>query len=486
MTNKTEKKQKIAILGFAREGKALLNFLRKKYKNGDIWILDKNTSLKTKRGIRKELGKNYLKNLNQFDIIFRSPGIPYNLPEIKKAAKSGVEISSATKLFFDEARKKKVKIIGVTGTKGKGTTSTLIFKIIKSAGKKAFLAGNIGKPAIQLLPRLSALNPRKSAAAIAVLELSSFQLQDLTQSPDIAVILDVFPDHQDAHKNLKEYYEAKANIARYQKKSDKVFFFAENKLSKWIGQKSRGKKIPVGSRVSNSREWWNKIKNAIKIPGRHNIKNALMAAVVAESLGTPKKIIEKTVKNFRGLPHRLELVRIIRGYAQIKGQINTDTISKNQHTNQRKSAYAIAWYNDSASTNPQTTIAAIKTFPNQPKILVCGGQDKNLNYKPLGQALKNSNTKLVILFGENRNKIKMQIAKPLAARLRQADSKTQIVLEENLKDAVKTAYQKAKSLANNGFLNTIVIFSPGSASFDQFKNYADRGERFKKMVKSLK
>ncbi|MEK7555326.1 MAG: UDP-N-acetylmuramoyl-L-alanine--D-glutamate ligase [Patescibacteria group bacterium] len=460
--------KKIAILGFGLEGKSLLKFLKKSslYKKADISVLD------------KKLNKDYLKNLKKFDVIFRSPGVPYNLPEIQNALKKGVKISSGTELFFEQLRGlKNIKVIGITGTKGKGTTSTLIYKILKAASKKVWLAGNIGKPALEILPKL-----KKNS--IVILELSSFQLQNLKYSSDIAIVLDIFPDHMDAHKNFREYIDAKLNIAKWQSKNDKIFYFNDNKYAKWIAEKSRAKKITVDLSFSNSpslastnnasrsgREWFHRIKLVIKMPGSHNIKNAVMAATVAKNIGVPDKIILKTIKKFRGLEHRLEFVRVIN---------------------------KIKFYNDSASTNPQTAAAAIKAFPNKLKtralkalsarpstkrnafsalVLIVGGKDKNLNFSPLAQALKNSNTKLVVLFGENKNKIRKTI------------SKRGLVIREveNLKSAVNFAYKTAKSLVANGYsLNPIIVFSPASASFDMFKDYKDRGKKFKEIVLKLK
>ncbi len=442
---------KIAILGFGREGKAILKFLKKsaQYKGAKISILDKKTD------------KNYLKNLAEFDVIFRSPGVPYNLPEIQNAikprsrasslrGKKGVKFSSATNLFFQNAKKIGCKIIGITGTKGKGTTSTLLYKILKAAKKDVYLAGNIGKPALEILPKL-----KKNS--IVILELSSFQLQDLKHSPDIAVVLNIFEDHLDSHKNFKEYAESKANIAKWQsasrRKSDKIFYDASNKWSRWIAQKSKAIKIPINISFSNSREWFHKIKSIIKTPGEHNFKNALIAATVAKSLGIPENIILKTVKNYRGMEHRLELVH--------------SNILKNVGMN---------FYNDSASTNPHTAAAAIRAFPNQPKILICGGKDKNLDYIPLAKALKNSNTKMIILFGENKKKIHKVI------------SNQGLVIKnvKNLKSAIQFAYKTAKSLVTSYQLPVTILFSPAAASFDMFKDYKDRGDKFKKMVKGLK
>lgn len=473
---------KIAILGFGLEGKALLKFIRESpvYKNAEVWILDRNTNikkfglpqLKGQASIKFQTGKNYLKNLERFDIVFRSPGVSYNLPEIQRAIKKGVEFSSATNIFFQKIRGltqinarinadkySNIKIIGITGTKGKGTTSTLLYKILKACPKlkrKVFLAGNIGKPAIEILPKL-----KKNS--IVILELSSFQLQDFNLpagGPDIAVIADIFPDHLDAHKNFREYLDAKSNIAKWQsasrRKNDKIFYFSDNKYCRWIAQKSPAKKIPVQCQNIGCPDiekifGASDVKKLIKIPGFHNIRNTVMAANVALSLKCPKNKILNAIKNFKGNEHRLELV----------GKIN-----------------GISFYNDSASTNPQTAVAAIKSF-SEPKILIAGGKDKNLNYSPLAKALKNSNVKLAILFGENKKKIAKEIFRIKNKELR-------IMEVKNLDTAVKTAYKTAKFLIHNSKFIIHIIFSPASASFDMFKNYKERGEKFKKIVKKLK
>ncbi|MDP3014948.1 MAG: UDP-N-acetylmuramoyl-L-alanine--D-glutamate ligase [bacterium] len=461
MTNNLTSK-KIAILGFGLEGKSLLKFLKKspRFKKSDVSVLD------------KKLDKNYLKNLEQFDLVFRSPGVPYNSPEIQKAVKKGVKFSSATQLFFEEIRKTvrrgSPQVIGITGTKGKGTTSTLLYKILKACDKNTYLAGNIGKPAIEILPKLK-------NNSVVILELSSFQLQDLTQSPDIAVFLGIFPDHLDAHKNFREYFNAKANIAKWQKKNDKIFYFSDDKYSKLTAQKSPGKKFPIDLSFSNSRELENKIKSVIKIPGTHNLKNAIMAATVALSLGCPKEKIIKAIKNFRGLEHRLEFVRSI-NVNQFR-EVRPPKINR-QYLGGRTSKTLIKFYNDSASTNPQTAAAAIHAF-SEPKILIAGGKDKNLNYSPLAKALKNSNTKMVILFGENKQKIAKAIS---------VNSNRQIVIRKvkNLNKAINLSYKTAKSLITNYQLPITVIFSPASASFDMFKDYKERGEKIKKIVKKLK
>lgn len=426
-------KQKIAILGFSREGKSVLSYLRKNKRYGDaeIWILDKNKNLKIPRGISSQLGTNYLKNLHEFAVIFRSPGVPYELPELKAARRAGVKFSSATKLFFEEARKKTKHIIGITGTKGKGTTSTLVANILKASGRQTFLAGNIGIPVLGILPKL-----KKNSWV--VIELSSFQLQDLHLSPPVAAVLHMFPDHQDAHVDLKEYYEAKTNIARHQKPGDKVFYFSEDRISSHVARPGRGMKI--GVRVKKFRLF---SRHDLKIPGKHNFDNAAMASTITASLKIPTNVILKTIKNYRGIEHRLEFVRTIGN---------------------------IFFYNDSASTNPHTTAAALASFPEKNVILIAGGQDKNLDTKPITAALKKNKTAYVVLMGENKKKIAKAVEQ---AKVPQAHGNT-------LKEAVRLAYAKAKKLKQ-----AVVVFSPGAASFDMFKNYADRGNEFKKIIKSL-
>ncbi|MCR4328105.1 MAG: UDP-N-acetylmuramoyl-L-alanine--D-glutamate ligase [Patescibacteria group bacterium] len=460
---------KIAILGFGREGQSLLRFFKQspKFKNAEVWMLDKRKKLALPRGIHAYLGSQYLEHLKEFNIIFRSPGIPYLLPEIQAAKKHGVEISSATKLFFEELNSRFLQnlppttyqspcIIGVTGTKGKGTTCTLLYKILKAAGKKVYLAGNIGKPALDLLSTHYSL----PATSCIILELSSFQLQDLNQSPHIAAVLDMFPDHQDAHTSVTEYYRAKENIAFHQKKADSIFFFAKNPISRRIAYQSPGKKIAVDETQFDIFSLGD-----LKLVGMHNFKNAVMAATIARSLKISRAVITRTVMSFRGNEHRLELVRTLHG---------------------------VRFYNDSSSTNPHTTAAAIQSFQIQPAnlriklkipvVVIVGGQDKNLDYAPLANALKKHPVKLVVLMGENTHKIKHALQ----------GTNCELQVASSLKNAVHIAYRYSKlktpypadTQTNSKF--TTILFSPGATSFDMFKDYADRGEQFKELVRKLR
>ena len=430
---------KIAILGFGREGKSLIEFLGRepRYRRATFWILDKNPAVRRKaRGARAHLrlGKNYRKNCSSFDFIFRSPGGPYQLPEIQRARKAGVVVSSATQLFFDRVPRE--KLIGITGTKGKGTTASLLAHILKRVGKRVVLAGNIGSP------MLNAISAARRADFV-ILELSSFQLQDLAQSPRIAVVLDVFPDHLDAHKDLKEYYAAKANIGRFQNRRDLLFYFADNSRSRTIAMKSPAKKIAM-------------------YPNDKGVgKNVEMASAIAARLGVPKQTIQKAIATFRGLPHRLELICTIR-------------IRQPQHSNILQNVRML-FYDDSAATNPEAAAAAIQSLKGS-IILLAGGRGKGLDYRPLDRAIKTAkNVERVILFGENKH----EIARVLP--------REKVVFAPTLAVALRTAYRFAKKLINfkTGKLITILL-SPASASFDQFKSYVDRGEQFKKFVNAIR
>ena len=415
---------KIAILGYGVEGKSAEKFLKSSLscRTAKCWI--------EIRDVKKQ-GKGYLKNLDKFDMVVRSPGIPFLSPEIQRAKKAGVEITSTTKLFFQNA---KGILVGITGTKGKGTTATLLYKILKAShlatglpSGSVHLIGNMGIPMLDELPKL-----KKNS--ISILELSSFQLQDLDVSPHIAVVLDISPDHLNYHKSFKEYLEAKFPICNFQFSKNKAFYFSDNRYSEKIAMRGHGKKIPVLSDKNLK----------LKIPGAHNLKNASMAAAIARALGAEESIIKKTIRNFKGLPHRLEFVREING---------------------------IRFYNDSASTNPAATMAAISAF-KEPKILIAGGAGKNLDYRPIGKVLKNSNTKLIILNGQNRKEIGRAISGA-------ESSAPHIIYVKNLRSAINLAY---KNVQKGG----VIIFSPASTGFDQFSGYGERGEFFKHAVVKLK
>lgn len=413
---------KIAIIGFAREGRAVYKYY--KNKGVEVWILDKKSELLLPDGALGVLGDNYLDDLDQFDLVYRSPGVALN--KVAPRLSPETKLSSATKLFFELCPG---KIIGVTGTKGKGTTCTIIYNILKAAGKDVYLVGNIGQPALEIVSKLK-------PESWVVYELSSFQLQDLDRSPNLAVVLDIFPDHQDAHKDYEEYLSAKLNIAKHQKDADRVFYFDDNRELDRIRQVT-----PEKHRNEINLKIFEEFGSGdLKIPGEHNFRNAVMAYAVARALKIDGELAKKVIFDFKGNEHRLELI----------GEIN-----------------GVRYYNDSASTNPQTTLAAARSF-KEPKILIVGGSDKGLDYGCWAKELPKLNIKAVILMGENREKIKENIGQELRAY----DTL-------NLEEAVS----KAKEIAVTG---DVVLFSPGAASFDMFENYADRGRKFKEIVKEIK
>ena len=445
---------KIAIIGFGREGQSLFSFLRKhpRYKDAEIWALDKNPHIKIPREIPQRLDEHYLDGLSEFDLVFRSPGVPYMTRELVRARKAGVHFSSPTQLFFEEAALRGAKIIGITGTKGKGTTSTLTYRILQSGGKKTFLAGNIGTPALDIVPKLD-------SASLVVLELSSFQLIDLKESPSIAVVLMVTSEHLDWHEDLPEYIAAKRNIIRFQSPKGYTVIAEEYPRSRSFVKHAPGtvftfskkKVVKKGAWTEKGLFWFSDGKRKeniclvsdLWIPGFHNLDNSCAAITVAKILGVKNTAIRSAIRGFRGLEHRLELVKKVRG---------------------------VTYYDDSYATTPETAAVAVQAFEN-PKILILGGSSKGSDFKRLGKLISASKSiKAIIGVGVEWSRIKRLIKNP---RLRIVEGC------KNMKQIVRTAHK----LTSPG---DVVLLSPACASFGMFKNYTDRGEQFKKQVRELK
>ena len=443
--------KKIAIAGFGREGRSVLKFLKSspEFRGSEIWVLDEKHILKIPNGIRSHFGKNYLSGLSAFDIVFRTPGIPYDLPQIRAAIKKGTEISSSTKLFFEKCHG---KIIGVTGTKGKGTTSTLIYRMLKEGGEHAFLAGNIGTPALDMLPKI---NKR----SWVVLELSSFQLMDLKRSPHIAVALMVTSEHLDWHKNVGEYVSAKAKIVRFQSPDDFAVLSADHPRSMSYARMtkanvftfSRRKNTAKGTWVENGHFWFSDGRKKEKIaatgdlhiPGEHNWENACAAITAAKIAGVENANIARAISRFEGLEHRLEFVREVRG---------------------------VRYYNDSYATTPETAEVAIDAFA-EPKILILGGSHKGSDFRHLGKTISRSRSiKAIIGIGAEWPRIEAHIR----------NKKIKIV--EGCKN-MNSIVRAARAIARPG---DAVLLSPACASFGMFKNYTERGLQFKALVRKLK
>ena len=353
---------RIAIIGEGTEGKSSVEFFKKQ--GIEVEIRD------------QKQGENYLEGLDEFDLIVRSPGV--HVSKLDKVDLS--RITSQTKLFFDLTPTK--NIIGVTGTKGKGTTSTLIYEMLKAAGFDAYLGGNIGVPPLEFIDKLT-------PDSWVVLELSSFQLQDLTKSPHIAVLLMLTSEHLDYHKDEQEYITAKRNILNHQTESDFAIINRDYLASNESDVNGEGKKYFI-SREREVEDGCFALGNQVilrtkgndlpvidtrqlQIKGDHNHENVCAATLAAYLAGVRISAITEAIKSFQGLEHRLELV----------AQINN-----------------IEYYNDSFSTTPETAIAAIESFKN-PEILILGGSSKNSDFVHLGEVIeKRENIKAIIGIGD--------------------------------------------------------------------------------------
>jgi len=429
------KNKKICILGYGLENQALVKFLLSKNLASEITICDKRTSVHfhancQTTSLKWRLGKNYDNNLNQFDIIFRIAGYPMFSAEIKKAKKSGVEISSPIKLFFDLCPTK--NIIGVTGSKGKGTTASLVYDILKTAFAKTnhgvYIGGNIG------IPAFSFFNKIKTSDWV-ILELSSFQLEDPTKSPRLAVITNFYREHMASadplnpnfHKSMADYWQAKANIFKYQKKGDYLI----------INHSLKNKTIKAKSKIIS----FNKLNLESNLIGDYNQENIGAAAAAAKVAGVKLSVIKSAVKNFKPLPHRLEFISEINGRR---------------------------YYDNSFATTPESTISDLKNF-NSPVVLLAGGADKGADFKKLAKIIKLKVKFLILFKGQATPKIRNELRKI-------SYPKDKIKIAGNMKEAVKIS-------RTNSARGDIILLSPACASFGLFKNYKERGELFKKETK---
>jgi len=451
-------KKRVLILGFGREGQDTFRFLRKLSPKKILGIADRNLKLKNKnlKLVKWHLGENYLKALKNYDIIIKSPGIPPKILEpyitdIKNIKKNQLDkksrwiksqmprVTSQTKIFFENCPG---KIVGVTGTKGKSTTTTLIYEILKSGGVKAHLIGNIEKPVLSYLPKAKPDD-------VYVYELSSHQLYNLKKSPQIAVLLNIYPEHLDYYRNFKEYVNAKANITKYQTKNDYLIYNKDNKFVKEIAKKSKAQKIPINEKtVYNFFNNFQKKKEEgyFLEKGGVNIFNIAAAIAVAKIFKIPKEKIKKAIAHFKPLPHRLEYVGKYRG---------------------------IDFYNDSLATIPEATIFAIKNLGNRVETIFLGGYERNINYNKLAKEILKSEIKNLILFPTTGEKILKEILKQNKNRKR-----FNYFFVDNMKEAVKLAYNWTKK-------GKICLLSCAAASFSLFKDYKERGNLFKKFVKEF-
>ena len=427
--------KKILILGMGKEGKDTLSFLRKNFPEKVLGVADQKDVKCQMSNVKIYFGKDYLKAIDDYDIIIKSPGISIHLPEIEKANKEK-KLTSQTDIFFENC---KGTIVGVTGTKGKSTTTTLIYQVLKEGGIRAHLIGNIGKPVLSYL-----FNSSKKD--VFCYELSCHQLWNLKHSPHIAVFLNLFPEHLDYYKNFREYASSKANICRWQKADDFLIYNANDKNVKKIAQKSKAQKIPL-------KDYSNILKNVgiKKIPllGEHNLLNIAAAIEVGKIFKIPNLKIKRGIENFKPLPHRLELVGTFKG---------------------------ITFYNDALSTIPETAIAALDALGDKVETILLGGYDRNINFDNLAKKILNSKIKNIILFPTTGEKIWRAVQKEFQKKNYQSRDRIKSFFVDNMKDAVRIAFENT----NQG---KICLLSCASTSFSLFRDYKEKGNQFKKWVK---
>lgn len=426
----------LLILGFGREGQSCLKYLLQHFSGLDLTIADQNPQtkkiLKTNfpkahQDIKVLSGQNYLNNLHQYQLIFKTPGIHPHHPQIKNLNPQKTLITSITQLFFEVCRG---TIIGITGSKGKSTTASLIHHLLIKNNLPVQLVGNIGKPVLDHLGK-------NLPQTIYCLELSSFQLMDLTTSPHIAVIQDIFPEHLDYHQNFNEYLTAKQNITRFQKSTDHLIYNADSQTASQTASITKAQLHPFTQIFPQFLK-----PQDNPLPGKHNLYNLWPAIIIGQIYHLTKTQIRTAIKSFTPLTHRLQKVG---------------------HYHQ------LTFINDSAATNPEATIAAIAAFQNKIGTIILGGTDKNLDYSKLIKPLQKTSLQNIILFPPTGKKI----AKILKPHLPQIN----FLPASSMRQAIKLAYQHTPP-------HTVCLLSAASPSFGLFKDYQDRGNQFAAWAKS--
>ena len=447
------KGKKVAFIGAGVSHKQLIEIFAKK--GAEVTLCDKKElsgfgeyaeTLK-ELNINLSLGENYLEGLKNQDLIMRTPGFEFFTKELQDEIKGGTEVASEMELFF---RLCPCKIYAVTGSDGKTTTTSLIAKMLEESGKKVYLGGNIGRA---LLPLAEEVEEND----VAVVELSSFQLISMKQSPDVAVVTNVTPNHLDHHKDMQEYIDAKRNILIWQNENCKAVLGYENDVSKGMEADVKGSvrfftrlsKIDNGAFIDDAgyltldgRQIVHQSEVALR--GLHNLEN-LLAAFAAVEGDVADEIMAKVAREFKGVEHRIEPVRTLNG---------------------------VQWFNDSIATSPTRVIAGLKAFP-QKICIIAGGYDKNIPYEPLAKPVLD-HVKLLVVMGQTGPKIE----KVVSEHPDFASSGLKILHAETMEQAVQLMYE-------NTVEGDIVSLSPASAAFDLYPNFEYRGRHYKELVNKL-
>lgn len=443
---KNMKDKNITVIGVGISNKPLIEYLVSL--DAEVSACDKRTAEKLGDtydwlkglGVKFYGGEDYLEHIKG-DIVFKTPGLRYDVPQLNAARERGAVVTSEMEVFFEVCP---AHIIAVTGSDGKTTTTTLIHKMMSAQGHKTWVGGNIGNPLLVQTKNMTEND-------WVILELSSFQLHTMRKSPEIAVITNISPNHLDMHKDYEEYIDAKKNIMLYQKPEDKLIVNMDNDVTNKIGKEARGR-VEYFSRTKKADVY---LENGIimrgdepvlhiediKIPGMHNVENYMTAIAAVEGL-VDDSVITEVAKEFGGVEHRIELVRTLDG---------------------------VRYYNSSIDSSPNRTMNTLNVFP-QKVILISGGKDKGIPYDAIGKPIT-EHVKTLILIGATTDKIEEAVE---AA----GGEQPEIIKLNSYEEVVKTAREKAVS-------GDVVLLSPASTSFDMFKNFEERGKLFKKLVNEL-
>lgn len=449
--------RKVAIIGLGVSNIPLLDYFFEK--KSQVTVFDERSLEEIPQEIKNKIenydfnfsfGKDCLENLRDFNIIFRSPSCLPTKKELKEESDKGAIVTTEVEMLMEMCP---CKIIGVTGSDGKTTTTSMINAILKKAGYNTYLGGNIGTP---LFTKLSEIKPED----VVVLELSSFQLMGMQISPDIAVITNITPNHLNIHKDYEEYIDAKKNIYKYQDENGILILNYDNLITKECAKEANGKVIFFSStaKLDNGfivdeniiKECEDKVRKHILntdeviLRGKHNFQNIATALAATKTL-VDTDIAVQAIKEFKPVEHRIEFVREIEG---------------------------VKWYNDSASSSPTRTLSGLNAFKEN-IVLIAGGYDKKLDYEPLAKPILNKVSNL-ILIGQTAEKIYTSV--------KTEEEKVNKKINITMCDTLEQAIEIAKKVAKKG---DVVLFSPASASFDMFKNFADRGNKFKNLVNNI-
>ena len=456
--------KKVIVIGAARQGTALSRYLASKGARvilTDMHSLDDlpaNLPDLEKLGIQLHLGGHPLELLESADLVCVSGGVPLTIPFIQAALQRGIPLSNDSQIFLEACP---AQVIGITGSSGKTTTTALVglmaqkYFEMKQNGHRAWVGGNIGNPLIEQVDQIDEDD-------LVVLELSSFQLELMTRSPQIAAILNITPNHLDRHGSMQAYIAAKSRILRFQHAGDVAILNRDDPGSWSLAEHLKSDLISFGFQKPDSKQngtyiykdaiWLQLGRESLKmlplewiqLPGRHNIANVLAACAIAAAASLALPAIQTAIEEFTGIPHRLEFIRNING---------------------------VDWYNDSIATAPERTMAAIEAFEG-PLVLLLGGRDKNLPWDDLSQLI-HQRVRAVVLFGEAAGLIER------ALRAVKKEETLQVISRCN---TLEEAVQAAAKLAQPG---DTVLLSPGCTSFDAFKDFEERGEYFRKLVNAL-